>query len=175
VEEIEHEARASASAAAEAAAALVEHERRGGRAAERQQLEQALAEAKAKAAEPWHERAEGARQAVRDADQELRRYQAEHLDELVEVLQEDGRIAAADLTTHAEGVVTAFARREEIARQISALAGSIGRVFPGDVSGTNAQRLVDAARELIAAGGEVAPELRRDPRQPRHAIEQPAA
>jgi hypothetical protein len=134
LEQIETEARAAASAAAEASAEMVELERKGGPAAERRQLEQALAAAKTKAAEPWHERAEGARQAVRDADQELRRYQAEHLDELVEVLQEDGRIAAADLTAHAEGVVAAFARREEIAREISALAGSIGRVFPGDAS-----------------------------------------
>jgi hypothetical protein len=179
VEEIEREARASASAAAEAAAAVVEFERRGGPAAERRKLEDQLSRAKSRAAEPWHERHAGAEQRVRDVDEELRRYQAENLTELMEALEADGAIAAADLTTHAEGVVEAFARREEIARQIAVLAGSVGRIFPGDVSGTNAQQLVDAASALIQAGGEIPPTLQRDPRQPRHgqvaAVEESAA
>jgi hypothetical protein len=176
VEEIEHEARASATAAAEASAALAEFERRGGRpATERRQLEQALAEAKAKAAEPWAERAEGARQAVRDADQELQAFQGEHLSELVEALEADGRIATGKLNAAAEARVAAFSERERIAHEISLLASQVGRVFPGDVSFTCAEALVREARTLVAEGGEAPPELRRDPRQPRHAIEQPAA
>jgi chromosome segregation ATPase len=168
VEAVGREAREAAAEAAEASAQLAEFERKGGPATQRRKLEDQLIRAKSRAAEPWHERHAGAEQRVRDADQELRQYQAEHLSELIEALEADGAIAAADLTTHAEGVVEAFARREEIARQIGLTAQAVGRIHPGDVSATNAQQLVDAASALIQAGGEIPPTLQRDPRQPRH-------
>jgi hypothetical protein len=46
-------------------------------------LEKALTEAEARAAERWPERIEGAHQAVRDADREVRTFAAEHVVELV--------------------------------------------------------------------------------------------
>jgi hypothetical protein len=74
-----------------------------------------------------------------------------------------GRIAAADLTSHAEALVSALSRREGIARETSALACAVGRV-PGEVSRARAESLVRAAGDLIQDGGEVPPVLRRDPR-----------
>ena len=61
----------------------------------------------------------------------------------------------------------AFIRREEIAHQIAVMAGSVGRIHPGDVSFTHAEALVREARARVAAGGEAPPVLRRDPREPR--------
>jgi chromosome segregation ATPase len=173
VDELEREARAAGEGLTAARAALVESERQGGRAAQRRQLEQALAEAKAKASEPWAERIEGARQAVRDADRKLQEFQGEHLSELVEALEADGKIATAELDAAAEALVQAFGKREEIARQIGAVASQVGRTHPGDVTFTTAQAVAEAARELLQRGGETPPTLRRDPRQPR--LGQPAA
>jgi hypothetical protein len=167
VDELEGEARAAGEGLTAARAALVESERQGGRAAERRQLEQALTEAKATAEQPWAERIEGARQAVRDADRELQEFQREHLTELVEALEADGKIATGKLNAAAEALVQAFGKREEIARQIGAVASQVGRTHPGDVTFTTAQAVAEAARELLQRGGETAPRLRRDPRQPR--------
>jgi hypothetical protein len=98
----------------------------------------------------------------------MQAFVSEHLDELVEDLQRDGEVAAAKLTEHAEGIVSALAERERIATEITQLAGMVGRMLPGDVSRTRAEQLAHAAAALIAAGGEEPPRLRRDPRQPRH-------
>jgi chorismate mutase len=173
VDELEREARAAGEGLTTARAALVESERHHGRAAERRQLEQALAEAKATAEQPWPERVEGARQAVRDADRELQQFQGEHLSELVEALEADGKIATEKLNDAAEALVQAFGKREEIARQIGAVASQVGRTHPGDVTFTTAQAVAQAARELLQRGGETAPTLQRDPRQPR--LGQPVA
>jgi hypothetical protein len=126
IEQLEKEAREAGRALTEARDALVDFERRGGRPAERTKLERTLAEAKARAAEPWQERVEGARHALRDVDAEQQRFAGEHLTELVETLEADGRIAATDLNAHAQGVLEAFQRRERIAAEISALASTVG-------------------------------------------------
>jgi hypothetical protein len=173
LDELEGEARAAGQAAAEASAALAEFERQGGKAAERRQLEQELAAAKQRAQEPWHERAEGARAALRDADEELRQYQAQHLTELVEALEADGRIVASKIDDAAEALVTAYSERERIAHEISAIASQAGRIHFGDISFIRSEALAREARTLIHEGGEVPPTLRHDPRQPR--LGEPAA
>jgi hypothetical protein len=110
---------------------MIQFERRGGRTAERAKLERTLAEANARASEPWRERVEGARRAVRDADKERQRFVAEHLTELVETLEADGRIAVADLNTHAEAVLNAYRERERIAAEIASLASMVGLLILG--------------------------------------------
>ena len=162
VDALEREARETATAATAASAALAEFERHGGSATKRRELERALADARARAAEPWTERIAGARQGVRDADIEVQRFVAENLAELVEVLEAEGRIAADELNAAAEAVVVAFQRREAVAARISSLASMVSRVSPGDVTFPRAEALERAAQALLQRGGEEPPLLRRD-------------
>jgi hypothetical protein len=86
VDQLEHERRSTAEAIQTAAAALAEHERRGGRPAERRQLEAALAEARAAAQDPaLPATLEGARQRVRDLHAERQLFVGQNLRELVAV------------------------------------------------------------------------------------------
>ncbi len=169
IDQLDQESREAARALAAASDALVEFERHGGRTAARTKLEEALARAKGRAAEPWQERIEGARRAGRDTDAKRQRFVAEHLTELVEVLEGDGAVATRDLNEHAERVLQAFRERERIAGEVSALASMVGRVLPGDVSRSAAEQLAHAAAAFLERGGEIPPTLERDPRQPRHA------
>ena len=142
-------------ALAAASAALVEFERAGdGAPAERRRLEKALADAKITAAEPWAERAEGAKRRARDADQAVRVFIAANLAELVAVHEMEGAAAATRLNAAAEELIAAYHEREAIARQISALVGQSGGIRPGDVSGSDAD-------ELVARSAATDPERRR--------------
>jgi hypothetical protein len=167
VDEIEAQARAASQALATASTALVEFERADdGPPAERRRLEKALADAKITAAEPWVERAEGARRRARDGDQAVRSFTVEHLSELVAALEADGAAAASRLNAACEALVAAYGERESVARQIAAVVGQSGGMRPGDVSGSSADGLAREAQRLIQAGGEQGPMLRRD-RYPR--------
>jgi hypothetical protein len=154
------------------------HRRGGGRPAEQKQLEQQLREAQAEADLPWTERREGARRAVRDAHAQVQAFVAENLAELVQAHEADGQIVAARITAHAEKIVDDYAEWQRIGNDISALAALVGPVRPGDVTRSMpaTDRLAQAARELVQEGGEVAPRLRHDPREPRYAqaeVEEP--
>jgi hypothetical protein len=140
----------------------------GGPAAERAKLEKALTDTEARASERWPERIEGARQSIRDAQQQVQVFTAEHLSELVADLEQEGEVAAANVTAAAEAVVTAHQERERIAGEMGALVSQVARPRPGDVSYSRADQVVRAASDLIQAGGEEPPRLRRDPRQPTH-------
>jgi chromosome segregation ATPase len=73
VDELKREARTAALAAADASAALADHDRHGGTpAAKRRELDQTLAAAKARAAEPWAEGVAGAVPALRCVTPTLR-------------------------------------------------------------------------------------------------------
>jgi chromosome segregation ATPase len=168
VEVLKRDARSAQEAATEASLALAEFERRGGRPAERRKLEQALADAKAKAAEPWAERIAGAQQRVRDQQHEMQLFVGANLSELVATLEEEGRVVAATINAACEQLLKSFAERERIAGEISQLVSLIARVQPGDVSYSKSEQLAKLAADLLAGGGEPPPTLRRDPRQPRH-------
>jgi flagellar biosynthesis chaperone FliJ len=72
IDELEAEQRQTGVTLAAAREAVAQfHRRGGGRQAERNQLEQALAEAKGAAEEPWAERTEDARRGARDAQAAL--------------------------------------------------------------------------------------------------------
>jgi chromosome segregation ATPase len=171
VDAIEAEWRASTEQSATASAALTEFERQhpSGRAAERDKLERELTDAQAKASAPWPEKIAGARQRVADAHGAVRAFAAEHLDELVAEREAEGAAVAAKLTSAAEDVAAAYNEREQIANELGQLCTLAGaRVRPGDVTFSRASELATAASVLIQAGGEVAPALRRDPRQSIH-------
>jgi hypothetical protein len=172
VDELESEQRAATQAAAEASAALADLERRalGGEkvsAAGRREAEDALARARAEAEQPWGERVEGCRAAVRDAHQRVQHFTAEHLDALVQGLEQDGEVAASSLNSAAEALVAAYRERERIAGEIATLVSPVARIHPGDVAFSRAEQVARAASDLIESGGEVPPRLRRDPRQAR--------
>jgi chromosome segregation ATPase len=167
VEELEAEQRAAAQAHQQLRAALVEAERRGARPAEIRKLEEQLTAAEAKP-KVLAARIEGARHAVRDTDIELARFVHGNLTELVAPLAEEGKLVAAKINAAAEAIVTGLHEREAIAQRISSLSSMVGRVQPGDVTRTACEEVANAAQRLLQRGGEAAPELLRDPRQPEH-------
>jgi hypothetical protein len=86
VEELEREQSAAHQAVHEAVAAIAENERRGGRPADRQRLEEELGAAREAAQDvALRARIEGARRRVADLDAERQRLIAECLPELVAV------------------------------------------------------------------------------------------
>jgi hypothetical protein len=152
VDELEAEQREATAAAQQASDALIELERKGGRpGAQRSKLEQTLAEARAKAAEPWAERIAGTRAAVRDAHGEVQTFVAEYLAELIADLEVEGAAAAAKLTAAAETLLQAFTDRERVAREIAEMCSLVARVSPGDVSYSRAEALARAAGDLLQA------------------------
>lgn len=143
VEALEREQAAAALAVRTAAAELAEHERRGGRPAELQKLEAALAEARAAVADPaLAVKIEGARARGGDLQVERQRFIAENLRELVDALERDGRAAADRLNAAAEALVAAFGERQRVDQAISQLASAVGRVRAGDVARSHADALV---------------------------------
>ena len=143
------------------------HRRGGGRTAEQNQLEQALAEAKAAVDEPWAERIDGARRAARDARAATQRFIGEHLTELVQPVEADAEIAVAEMTAACQALIAAYTRREAAVQQISALASQVGQIQPGDVGpSSRAETLIREANRLLL-NGESTPHLRHDPRLPR--------
>jgi chromosome segregation ATPase len=170
VDALEREQRGAAAAAAAASAALAEHERQGGApAGKRRELEQALAAAKSKAAEPWPERIAGARSAVRDCDRAVRSFVAENLSELIADLEADGQAAAERVNSAAADLLAAYSEREAVAARIGGLASMVGSLRPGDVTYSRAEAVAREATRFVQVGGEAAPQLRHDPREPRHA------
>jgi hypothetical protein len=145
VDELEKEAGAARRRLEEAKEALVQAEAAGAPAAQRKKLEQEYADAKTQAEAPWAERVEGGRRAIRDAQRQIQIFAGENLTELVADLEEQGQVAAADVTEHAEALVAAYGRRERIASEISQLAALTGAVRPGDVSRSRAEQCVRAA------------------------------
>lgn len=73
------------------------------------------------------------------------------------------------MTSAAEAVIAAFHAREANAYQIAEVCSAAGaRLRAGDVTRSKAEQLVAAAGKLLDGGGEQAPRLRRDPREPIH-------
>jgi hypothetical protein len=166
VHELEAEQRAAGQARQAARAALVEAERHGARPAELRRLEEALAAADARPG-ALGARIEGARAALIDARGAVGLFTRENLDELVAVRLRDGEVAAERLSELAREIQEAYAERERIAHELSALVTSAGiQVRPGDISRSRAEGLARAASDLVMAGGEEPPRLTRDPRVP---------
>lgn len=171
VEDVESEAREAHAVAQATQQALIEFERKGGRASEREQLEAALAEAKSTATEPWPERVTGARHALDDAVKAVRAYEAEHLDMLLSDLADEGRRACDAIDGGARMVLDGYALRADVEQRTFALINTVRPARSGDVERTRAEQLAGEARKLLDNGGEASPRVLHDPRQPRHNAE----
>jgi hypothetical protein len=162
----------AATATADAAAAHVadlERRRLGGEdvaAGEQSKAAKDLERARAAQSQPWAERRQGHKAAIRDADVAITRFVGERFDDLLAGLTEQGVEAARAIDVAAEQVIAAYAYRAQIANTMSALANSIAMVRPGDVSYTMAEPLAKEARRLLDRGGERPPTC-REPRVPR--------
>jgi hypothetical protein len=174
LDEVGEQQRRASEEVVRASEALSELERRGAggeaiSAEQRRKAEAALNKARIEAGEPWGERITGLRAAGRDADAAVARFVGEHLNELLAEIGEDAEAAAADVDRACHRLVEAYGRRMEVDRQITVLAGQVRPVRPGDVRPTRAEEAVAAAAKLLQQGGEQAPTLVTDPREPRHA------
>jgi len=167
VQDLNAQQRVASEAYQAARVALVEAERRGARAAELRKLEEAVTTAEVKP-KLLQARIEGATHATRDADVALAQFVQGHLTELVAPLEEQGQLIKLRIDAAAEAIVTGIREREEIARRISELASMAAPVRPGDITFTRVEGLARQAADLLRAGGEDPPTLRRDPRQPQH-------
>jgi hypothetical protein len=161
VAELEREWRSANEQAAQASARLAEVERQGASAAARHKAEEALSEAKALAAQPWAERVDGAKRAVRDVDVAVRAHVSGHLVELVEALEADGRAVAERINAAAADLVAAHAEWEAVATELGATIAMVSPPGPLDVSRSQAEQAARAVAALVAAGGQEGPRVSR--------------
>ena len=112
------------------------------------------------------ERQLGVRRGVADVDREVAGYVVTNFDALRAGLDDQARAAAQAVDDAAGALLSAYERREDVARRMSALASAIHPVSPGDVAFSRAEAAARAADALLTSGGEAAPALRHDPRQP---------
>ena len=145
-----------------ASAQLAEVERSGATAPTRHKVEEQLASAKAKAAEPWAERIAGAKAAARDVEQRYRGFVGGNLGELVQALEADGQVAAARVNGAASELIAAHSEWERIATQMGSLIALVALPTPGDVSYPRSVEAARAALALANQGGEEGPQLDRN-------------
>ena len=161
ISDLERAWRSANEEVAAASARLSQAERAGASPSTIRKIEGELAAAKAKAAEPWAERVEGARAAARDVERQVRTFVGANLDELVRALEADGQAAADQVNAAASALVSAHAEWEAVAAQIGKVIATVARPAPGDVSFSRADEVARAAAGLVAAGGENGPVLDR--------------
>jgi chromosome segregation ATPase len=161
VDEVGRQAREASAELAAAREQLTEFERKGdGRPVDRRKLEQRLAETEARATEPWRERRAGAERGAQDARTAVARYAAEHLDELVAAIEEDGRAAAQQVDHAAEQFLHAVERRAEVDRQLTGTVALTRRMRPGTVARAKSDEAVREVQRMLERGGEAPPTLR---------------
>jgi hypothetical protein len=142
----------------------------------RREAEEALTRARLKAAEPWAERREGVRAAMREADQAVTSFVGENLDELLAELHEDAEAAAEAVNRACRAVESAYYERAAVEQRVTTIAGMVRIPRRGDVQRSRAEAVVREATRFLEAGGEAPPFLTVDPRAPRHGeAKQPAA
>jgi hypothetical protein len=135
---------------------------------ERTKAEKTLSEARAQADAPWAERRAGAIAAVGDLDDEIKRFIAANLDELVDELREDGKAAAESVDAACRALIDGYQHRMLVEQRLTSLLSMVRIPRVGDVTRTKADGVVAEANRLLESGGEQAPVMRVDPRAPRH-------
>jgi hypothetical protein len=165
VDDLERRRRSSHNDAAEASSALEQLERRafaGERvtAAQRTRAEDALAKAQQAEREPWGERARAAEQAVRDADQVVRAFIAEHLDALLAELTEDAERAAVKVNESARDFLAAVEHRRAAERRTAGLCSLVRRMEPNSIPASRSDVAAVEVARFLDTGGEAAPVLR---------------
>lgn len=147
----------------EASAQLAEVERSGASAARRHAAEEKLGEAKQRAGEPWAERVEGAKAALRDADARVRAFVEANLGELIDGIEERGEAAASRVNSAAAELLSAVAEWRAVESELSATIVPVHQPGVGDVSRPQpeTEAAARAVAALVAAGGERGPALER--------------
>jgi hypothetical protein len=163
LDSVEAGARQAQAAVQERAQELAELERTGATSQRRTAAEQALGKAREAAdRQLWAARIEGARQAIRGADVEIRQFTAEHLDPLLAGLEQERGVAAAErINRGAAEVVAGFLEWEAVATEIGQVVGRVARPGVHDVSRSQADDAARACQALLGQGGEQAPRLDR--------------
>lgn len=109
----------------------------------------------------------GARAAAREAVADVARFVADRFDDLTPTFDDEARRLADDMTATMNQLVDLFLQREQLAQRYANLAGHVTLPEPGLVARTRCETVIRAAQAVLAAGGEAAPLLTRDPRVPR--------
>ena len=138
--------------------------------AEVKRAEKKLSAARAEAAQPWPERAAGARRALANADAAIGRFVVATYDALAGEVAEDAHAVKdrADALLHDIGAV--YAERERVVARSDALIGVVARVKPGMTPYSKLEPLVRQAEAVLMAGGEAAPIPNHDPRVPQAGV-----
>ena len=170
VDDIDREQREATERAEAATAALAELERHAlagdDVSQQRKKFEAELAKAKAAAAEPWAERRAGGQQAVSDHAQQVTLFVGQNFAALYGELAEDAEAAATSVDHACNELLAAYHERQVIDGRVTTLASMVRQPQLGDVARTRGEAVAAAASALLQAGGEQAPLLRDDPRQP---------
>jgi uncharacterized coiled-coil DUF342 family protein len=135
--------------------------------AETRKAEAALEKAKAASREPWGERIEATRMALRDVEREIGTLIGDRLEELLAGVDEEAEAVRERANAALEEVVSAYRAREAIAQRIDSLAATIRRPRYGDIALSKLEPVVREASRVLEGGGEAKPALRSDPRLPR--------
>jgi hypothetical protein len=164
-DELERRQRSSHQDAAAASSALEQLERGafGGEKvtdAQRKKAEDALAKAQGVEREPWGERARAAQQAVRDIDQVVRAYVAEHLDGLLAELTEDAERAAKKVNERAADFLAAVEQRRASEQRTAGLWSLVRRMEPNTLPASRSDEAAVQVRRFLDTGGETAPVVR---------------
>jgi hypothetical protein len=135
-------------------------------AKKREAAEAALAKARSRHAEPWAERRAGVQAAVRDHERQVVIFVGQHFSEVYGELAEDAEAAATRVDNACHELIAAFHERMLIEGRVTTLAAMVRAPELGGVARTHAEAVAAAASALLQSGGEQAPLLRDDPRQP---------
>jgi chromosome segregation ATPase len=177
---LDREQRQASENVARLSAALADLERRAAAGEQisdeaRTKAERELTQARITAGEPWAERRDGVRAAIRDADHATRTFVAEHLDELLADLVDEAEAAATAVDRACHALITAYRERQAAESRVTELCAMVRPPRPGDIVRTRSEALAREAERLLAQGGEAAPVPAVDPRQPRHGTTRPIA
>jgi hypothetical protein len=181
--DVGQEQRAAGDDVARVSGELTELEARAARgeqvlAKERTALEQRLAAARSRAAQPWEERRAALHAVARERQAATHRHAAEHFGVLLEEI-ETGSVQAADRVDAAlRELLDAVAERAAAARRVEALVILVrGRTAFGDVPPSRADAVAREAERLLGEGGEppplLRPELRADSGSEAPELEEP--
>ena len=115
-------------------------------------------------AERWPERITGAERAAVDGRHAMQRHVAENFNEVMDELEETGRVAAEGVNQAAENFLDACARRIEAEQNLIAIAALAKQLRPGDVTYPRSDAARQAVDQMLKQGGEAGPVLRdREP------------
>jgi hypothetical protein len=162
IDKVGREARAATQEVADAREALIQLERQAGgiTMAQRRKAEARLSLGEEAAAAPWRKRRAGAEHGARDAHHAVQLHAAQHLNELVAELEEDGRAVAEQVDDAARAFLDAVQRRAEVDRALTETVALTRHMRVGDIARSRSEEAARAVTELLQRGGEAPPAVR---------------